>query len=224
MAIQTLRMRTLPQAIVDRLRQEILAGEHAPGAQLRQEAIAATYGVSRIPVREALLQLEAEGLVEIAPHRGAIVTALSPEEVRDVFDLRCLLEPRLLEHSIPRLTEADLAELDGIQRAFGDAIVHEDRGRWGVLNAQLHLAMYARAGLPRSLSIVTGLLQTSERYTRLQLSAAPAWQRAQQEHSELIELCRARKIDAAKSLLVRHIEVVRDDLEALMASGGMEAH
>lgn len=214
---EPLHLRTLPAAIADRLRQEILAGTHEAGAQLRQEAIAAAYGVSRIPVREALLQLEAEGLVDIAPHRGAVVTGLSPEEVRDVFDLRLMLEPRLIEQSIPALEAGDLAELDSIQHAFGQALEANDAGRWGTLNARLHRAMYRRAPLPRTLSIVAGLLQTSERYTRLQLSSRAAWQRARSEHAELIALCRSGAAAAASALLHQHIAAVRRDLEALIA-------
>lgn len=215
---EPLRLRTLPAAIADRLRQDILAGTHEAGAQLRQDAIAAAYGVSRIPVREALLQLEAEGLVEIAPHRGAVVTGLSPEEVRDVFDLRLMLEPRLIEQSIPALEADDLAELDSIQQAFDAALETNDAGRWGTLNARLHMTMYRRAPLPRTLSIVSGLLQTSERYTRLQLSSRTAWQRAQSEHAALVGLCRSRSVAAASALLRQHIAAVRSDLEALIAS------
>jgi DNA-binding GntR family transcriptional regulator len=218
MAPQPLRLRTLPEAIVDRLRQEILSGEHPPGTPLRQEALAAAYGVSRIPLREALRQLEAEGLVEIAPHRGAVVTALSPDEVRDVFELRLMLEPRLLRASIPALSAPDLAELGDIQAAFEDAIARADSARWGALNARLHLAMYRRAPLPRSLAIVTGLLQTSERYTRLQLSTRESWRRAEREHAELVTLCAAGDVEAAVTVLDSHIRTVLLDLERLLAS------
>ncbi len=166
--------RTLSAAIIDRLRQEILRGDHAPESQLRQDALAAAYGVSRIPVREALLQLESEGLVRIEPHRGAVVTPLSRDEVEDVFALRLMLEPRLARSSIPALTEEDLLRLEALDQAFDEAIDKGDAARWGRLNAELHLAMYARANLPRTFSVVANLLQTSERYTRLQLATQEA--------------------------------------------------
>ncbi len=210
--------RTLAGAIVERVRQEILSGEHEPGAQLRQDALAAAYGVSRIPVREALLQLEAEGLVAIEPHRGAVVTPLSPDEINDVFELRLMLEPRLLRSSIPGLTAEDLAQLDAIQGAFAAAIQAGDAGRWGRLNAELHLAMYARARQPRTLGIVASLLQTSERYTRLQLATREAWQRATREHAELIALCRRRETEAAAKAVEAHIATVHADLAGIVAS------
>jgi DNA-binding GntR family transcriptional regulator len=212
-----LKNRTLSAAIGDQIRQDILDGTHSSGTQLRQDMLAAAFGVSRIPVREALFQLEAEGFVQIEPHKGAVVTNLSPAEVEDVFALRILLEPRLLRASIGGLTQGDHARLDSIQASFGVAIKSQNASRWGALNAELHLAMYARAGLPRTLSIVAGLLQTSERYTRIQLATKAAWQRAQNEHAELIALCRIADSEAACSLLVQHIATVRQDLATLLS-------
>lgn len=212
------KSRTLAGAIADQLRQEILSGAHASGAQLRQDVLAAAYGVSRIPVREALLALEAEGLVQIVPHKGAMVTSLSADEVTDVFDLRVTLETRLLRRSVPLLEAEDFTEIDATQTLFADAIARQDRARWGALNARLHLAMYRRAPLPRSLAIVTGLLQTSERYTRLQLASVAAYRRAEREHAELIALCRTGQADAACALLTDHIETVRRDILALLGA------
>jgi DNA-binding GntR family transcriptional regulator len=212
----TIKNKTLSAAISDQLRQQILGGEHASGAQLRQDALATAYGVSRIPVREALFQLEAEGLVQIVPHKGAVVSGLSPEEIDDVFELRQILEPRLLTRSIPALTQADFDALAAIQAAFVSAVAARDPSQWGVLNARLHLTMYGRAQLPRTQNIVAGLLQTSERYTRLQLASPAAWARAQQEHDALIRLCQAGDADAACRLLRTHIGQVHADLLAMI--------
>lgn len=209
--------RTLSSAIVEQLRRAILDGTHAAGTQLRQDALAAAYQVSRIPVREALFQLEAEGLVRIEPHKGAIVAAFSLEEIDDVFDLRVLLEPRLLAQSAPKLTGADfdrIAELDG---AFVDAIARQDVARWGELNAQLHLSLYRHATLPRTLAIVTALLQSSDRYTRVQMNRDAALARAQREHRRLIALVRGGQAAEAAEFLRAHIEAVRQDLHRLLA-------
>jgi DNA-binding GntR family transcriptional regulator len=217
---KTLKHRTLSSAIADRLRQDILGGALLSGQQLRQDALAAAYEVSRIPVREALFQLEAEGLVRIEPHKGAVVTSLSLEEVNDVFDLRVLLEPRLFARSIPALEDGDLQRIDAIQAQFSDAIAVRDTRQWGTLNAELHSALYARAGLPRTASIVVGLLQTSDRYTRVQLSTPSAMKRAEKEHAELIRLSRKRDVEKACALLKRHIETVRKDLLQILTRRG----
>jgi DNA-binding GntR family transcriptional regulator len=211
-----LKHRTISAALVEQLRDAVLSGAYPSGAQLRQDALAASFGVSRIPVREALLQLEAEGLVRIAPHKGAVVTGLSRVEVDDVFELRGILEPRLLRRSAPLLSEEDFARLDALQGTFADAVRRQDAGRWGVLNAELHTALYSRADLPRTMAFVGNLLTASERYTRIQLSSRDAWHRAEAEHAELIELCRAREIEEACALLSRHVAAVHADICAMM--------
>lgn len=207
-----LKHKTLSAAIADQLRQAILDGSHVAGAQLRQDALAETYGVSRIPVREALFQLEAEGLVRIAPHKGAIVSELSLDEINDVFELRAILEPRMLAQSAPLFDTQDFARLDAIQKQFVGAIAAHDVSRWGVLNADFHMALYARAKQPRTQAIVISLLQTSDRYTRVQLSRTEAMGTAEREHGELIALCRAGKIKAACGFLQQHIAAVHADL------------
>ncbi|NNC00972.1 GntR family transcriptional regulator, partial [Corallococcus exiguus] len=117
-ATKTIKHRTIAAAVAEALRQRILDGDFAAGFQLRQDALADEFGVSRIPVREALMQLEAEGLVKIEPHKGAIVSELSTREIEELFELRSLLEPRLLKESAPRLTQDDYARLNGILEEY----------------------------------------------------------------------------------------------------------
>ncbi len=208
--------RTLSAAIVEQLRRAILDGTHAAGSQLRQDALAAHFQVSRIPVREALFQLEAEGLVHIEPHKGAVVAGFALDQIDDVFDLRVLLEPRLLARSAPRLSAADYEEVAGFDAAFAEAIARRDVARWGELNARLHLSLYRHAALPRTQAIVAALLQSSDRYTRVQLSRDAALARAQREHRKLIKLCREGRTAEAGEFLVAHIEAVRRDLHRLL--------
>jgi DNA-binding GntR family transcriptional regulator len=206
----------LSAAIADRLREAILGGGHRAGTQLRQDALAAEFRVSRIPVREALIQLEAEGLVQIEPHKGAVVTGLSMEEVDDVFDLRVSLEGRLLADSIPRLSDADFVRIEAAREAFDLMVATGDIARSGGLNADLHMAFYAGARMPKTAAIVAGLLQTSDRYTRLQLSSTKGLAKAGREHRELAALCRKRNVAAATVLLANHIEAVRVDLAGVL--------
>lgn len=111
--------KTRAQYVADDLRHRILSGEFKGSMQLRQDALADDYGVSRIPVREALLTLESEGLVVFHPHRGAFTTELSVTMIRELFDLRVLLETHLLQYALPNMTpeildsaEATLLEYD----------------------------------------------------------------------------------------------------------------
>lgn len=211
--------RTLSSAITVELREEILSGHHPAGTQLRQDALAKSFGVSRIPVREALFQLEAEGLVRLIPQKGAIVPDLSSAEIEDVFELRAVLEPRLLARALPPRDEAYLAQAEAIHARFVAAADANDVRAWGVLNAEFHMALYAGADLPRTTIIVASLLQTSDRYTRLQLSRPEAMKRAVREHSALLALCRAGDSAPACEFLRDHIRHVGEDLLRVVQRG-----
>ncbi|CAD7035601.1 GntR family transcriptional regulator [Pseudorhizobium endolithicum] len=209
--------RTLSAALLEEIRQDILSGRYKAGTQLRQDALAEAYGVSRIPIREALFQLEAAGLVKIMPQKGAVVSHLSREEIEDVFQLRILLEPRLLLASAPQLTDEDYERLQVKHLNYVEAISANAVNEYGRLNADLHLALYHRANLPRTAQIVTSLLETSDRYTRIQLSNPAAMQRAMTEHADLIQLCRSGRFQDAARFLAEHVAAVQDDLVMTLA-------
>jgi DNA-binding GntR family transcriptional regulator len=171
----------------------------------------------RIPVREALFQLEAEGLVRIHPHRGAMVAPLSPADAAEALELRAALEPRLLALSAPLLTEPDFHRAHGILEDYAAALRDGDTARWGTLNTELHLLLYGRANRPRALGLVGSLLAECDRYTRLQLSTDPAeLERADREHREMVRLCRNGHVSAACALLVDHINHVATALMAFL--------
>ena len=214
--------RTLALAAADELRRRILSGEFPEGLQLKQDALAESFGMSRIPIREALVQLESEGFVKIVPHRGALVAELSPAEISELFELRALLEPRLLRRSAPRLTADDYAALDRIVAEYSAEMSTMNPGRWGELNTTLHERLVSRAEQPRTLAIVAALLQNTDRYTRLQLSlTSSARKRAKDEHAALVRLCRAGDVAAACKLLtahIRHAEAMLVDFIKLRAA------
>jgi DNA-binding GntR family transcriptional regulator len=213
-----LRHKTVSAAVADSIRQRILNGELPPGVQLRQDALAEEFGISRIPVREALLQLEASNLVKIMPHRGAVVSGLSLEEVEDIFQLRCALEPQLLRVSAQRLSAGDLDDLRALSEEYSRALQAGEIHRWGELNSRFHFDLLRHAGRPRALSIVAGLLQDCDRPTRIQLSTPTDIARAEQEHMQILELCAARRVEAAADLMRAHIEHVGTSLIATYRS------
>lgn len=204
--------RTIASSAADELRRRILEGEFPGGFQLRQDALASEFGISRIPIREALVQLESEGLVKIHPHRGAVVSELSIDEVEELFELRAVLEPRLLRRSVPKLTQADFAELDSILSEYSAEMRAEDPSRWGALNTELHMLLYRHADQPRTAAIVSTLLQNTDRYTRIQLAFTDGRVRAEEEHAVLVDLCRKRDIRGACALLKDHIRNVQTSL------------
>ena len=202
-------------AVAESLRQRILTGEFPAGTQLRQDALAEEFGISRIPIREALLQLEATGLIKIMPHRGAVVSGLSVEEVEDIFALRVQLEPELLVLSARHFSEQDFEDLHSLTEEYSAALAAKEIRRWGELNQRFHLDLLRHAERPRSLSIIAGLLQDCDRPTRLQLSASGDVARADREHREILALCEAGQIDAAADHLRSHIAYAAQSLIAI---------
>lgn len=197
--------KTLAAATVDALTERILSGAYPEGEPLRQDAIAAELGVSRIPVREALRQLEAAGLVTVSPHRGAVVSSRSTAEIDELFALRALVEAELMRRSVPDLSPEDLARADDILTAYTAAFRRRDIAAWGELNWRFHSTLYAGAGRPLTLGIAEHLHRQTDRYARMQLALTHGESRAGDEHRAILRAARRRKADRAAELLVAHI-------------------
>jgi DNA-binding GntR family transcriptional regulator len=208
---------SLTSAVADKLREQIIRGEIAEGAQLRQDAIASRYQVSRIPVREALRQLEAEGLITILPNRGAIVPVLSPDDIEEIFTIRALLEPEVLKSSIPNLMQADFDEAEAVLRRFeSDLLKQQHRETWGRMNWQFHSILYSRSGRSHFMGIIRNVNSNAERYTRLQLYLTHGIKRANEEHREILEHSRRREVTDACNVLRRHIRYAGQSLKEVL--------
>lgn len=200
-----LKRQTMTEGLTDLLRKAILSGEIPEGTQLRQDAIARHYDVSRIPVREALRQLEAEGLIVSHAHRSSIVASLSLGDIEEIFEIRSVLEPHLLMLSLPNLTAADFAAADAVLNDYDAALNAGDVARWGDLNWQFHGILCGAANRPQTWAVVNGLQRKIDRYTRMQLHYTDGVVKAQTEHRALLNLCRDGKVDEAAGMLQRHI-------------------
>lgn len=200
-----LRRQTLTGMTTDAIRERILRGHYPEGEPLRQDAIGIELGVSRIPVREALRQLEAEGLVTFSPHRGAVVSSLSLKEIRELFELRADIEGDLIQRAVPRMVKEDHVRAAEILDAYELALSSGEVLAWGALNWQFHSTLYAPADRGLTMSMVNKLHQHSDRYLRMQLALTHGETRARQEHRAIAAA--ARKGDATKAsrLLRDHI-------------------
>lgn len=212
---------TLTSAVADRLRDKILRGELRSGEQLRQHAIAEEFAVSRIPLREAFRQLEAEGLIEIQDHRGAVVTTLSPSEIEELFEIRAVLESLTLRRAVPHLTDAHLAQAEKALAAYERALNDEaDFDVWGDLHWRFHSILYAAAKRTRSLALIQTVNNNADRYIRLHiLFSRDAHRNAKDEHQAILELCRQRNAAAASQLLEEHITKAGRELKEFMKQG-----
>lgn len=193
---------TISIQVAQELRRRILAGHYPQGIKLQQEQIAAELGVSRSPVREALGQLEAEGLVVLTPQKGAQVSPISRDEIAELFELRLLVEPHLIALAIPQMTEADLNKATAIISEMADVSLDG----WGDANWRLHETLYAPAGRPGMVKLLRRTHETIGRYIRMQVMATNGRADAHREHKLILDACRKRDVGTAVGLLREHIE------------------
>ena len=213
------RSATTPDLIADTLRDEILRGAIPPGQPLRQEDLASRFGVSRLPVRDALVRLESLGLVEVFPNRGAYVIALSADEVREVFDMRILLEGDIIERAVPRMTPDDWRRIDA---ARADAAHHANRPEWTESDWHLHRALYEPAARPRQLAMIETLRGTVARYWTADTALPIRRTELLADHDAIVEACRARASVAARRRLEEHLRRASELVLAQLHESSLE--
>jgi len=197
---------SLAAAVVERIREQILRGELREGEQLRQDAIAAEFQISRIPVREALSHLAAEGLITIVANRGAVVSALSPEEIAELFETRAVLECYMLRQAIPNLSDEDFRRAEDVLRQFEQSLEKDSETKsWGEWNWQFHSTLYAPAARPVMLGLLKTVNHNCDRYTRLHLVFTRNLHLAGKAHRKLLAACRTRDPEIAAEALWNHI-------------------
>ena len=208
------RATTTPDLIADTLRDEILHGAFAPGQPLRQEELAERFGVSRLPVRDALLRLEAQGLVNVLPNRGAFVVSLTPDEVREIYEMRILLEGDILERAVPRMTADDWRRIDA---AHAESVRSANGPEWVEGDWAFHRALYEPAGRPRQLATIEQLRGTVARYWTVRDTLPSRSAEWLADHDAIVEACRARSSVAARRRLGDHLRRVMEFVLARLA-------
>lgn len=202
--------------ILRELRDEILDGRLRPGERIHQQAVGARFGTSRLPVREALRQLQHEGLVVVSPNAGARVARLDADEFDEVYLLRQRLEPLAVERSAPNLTDEQLAslqhEVDTIE-AFGEIDARETE--WLAQDRAFHLGTFAAASSPRLLAIIQSLWNVAAPYRRAYLGLQPEIVALTLvEHRLLLDALQRRDGEDAARVLELHIRRTRLGLAA----------
>lgn len=197
---------TASETIRTALRTAILEDVLEPGQPLPQSELATGFGVSIIPVREALKHLEAEGLVAFLPNRGATVVGLEEADVLEYSQIRALLEEQAAGFAVQNMSRVDLARIEDAYEAF----VEGTRGsngavKSGALNRAFHNAIYAAANKPRLLAMIDDLHIRLDRYIRGHLRIEGRKDTTDSEHLAILEACRAKNADLAASLTRTHI-------------------
>jgi len=188
--------------IATALRAAILSGEIAAGKPLRQDAIAEKFGVSHIPVREALRHLAAQGLVTIRPNRGATVSRLSANEAKELLEIRCVLETQAVRWALPR---ADVAIIDRAEAALAESERTKDVVRWMDINWRFHSTLYEHADRPRLLAMIESLNAQIDRFIRVLITGSDYRKQAQEEHRAILAAYKVRNAAAVSELLEQHM-------------------
>jgi DNA-binding GntR family transcriptional regulator len=194
---------TAQAAVAERLRRSILSGRLPPGSRLLQAAVAEETRTSTTPVREAMRELAAEGLLDLDPHRGVVVHECKVRELEELYRLRMLLEPVAVEATVERITAGELVEAERILSAMEQ---ENDVAEWVILNATFHSLLSDASRLPILTSILRRLRNLSTLYVAASLH--PHSNRAKssnQEHRAILEACRARDADRMKKMELAHL-------------------
>lgn len=207
----SLVIRTLSDQLVDLVRNRILSGVVSNDQAIRQDALAAELGVSKIPLREALARLEEEGLIRSQANRGFFVAPLSTSEAKEVYELRVMLEPEATAIAAQLATEADHAHA---QETFDtlNSVTNERGEGVGAFNRAFHRALFRPCGRPITVNILERLQVLSERYVRKHLEPLGRDERANGEHRELLQAWLSRDVARVTDLVHAHIAKTIEDL------------
>ncbi|MGG7651760.1 MULTISPECIES: GntR family transcriptional regulator [unclassified Pseudomonas] len=188
--------------IEETLRSAILDGRIPCGTALRQQDLADLFGVSRMPVREALRQLEAQALLNVIAHKGAVVAPLVQGDAVETYALRILLESEALRLSIPLLVDEDLEQA---ARYIDELETENNYTEIGRLNRLFHMALYCKAPNQRLLRLVEDGLNEEERFLRFNLEAMGLGKISQEDHRALLRAVEDRDVERAVKLLEQHL-------------------
>ncbi len=200
-------------ALAEALRAEIADGRLTPGAALRQDELAARFGTSRIPIREALRTLQAEGLVTYSPNRGAVVAVVSAREIQEMLEVRIALECHAIQLAVPLTAGSDIDRMRRILEAYD---VAPDPSAWSTMNWQFHWALYAPSDCRRLLEAIEQNWKRFSSAARVQISTLAGRERPQREHHQLLELVENGDAGGAAALLAAHIRDTQRSIRAKM--------
>ncbi len=205
-------VQTLADRIFAIVRERIIAGAIPPDRPIRQDALAAELGVSKIPLREAMARLEQEGLLHGVANRGYMIGALSVEQAEDIYGLRLKIEPMAAASAALVADDEDRAKLVAAFEALDQAAA-SDLARVAICNRQFHMAMVRPVRRPLTIQLVRQLAVLAERYVVAHLQPAGRDARAHLEHREQLEAFMARDAERLQGLLDAHIRSTLIDLK-----------
>jgi DNA-binding GntR family transcriptional regulator len=211
---------TAQEAVLAELRRLITAGQLRPGQQIVQDALAVQFGVSRVPLREALKILEGEGQVTYVAHRGYFVTELSLSDLIEVYRIREILEAEAVSIAVPQMTAEDIHRLEEAELDVRAAADIADVVAMTSANRRMHFAILDACALPRLVWLIRLLWDATEVYRSVYYNEAPNREMVDAEHRALVAAVKAGDAAAALVVLTEHREHAIEALRPVLEQAG----
>jgi DNA-binding GntR family transcriptional regulator len=212
--------RTAQAAVVDRLRKEIVSGALAPGERLLQADLAKRMQTSTTPVREAMRELAAEGLLSVDPHRGVMVHQPTPEEMLEVYEILSVLEPMSITKTVERITDEEIDEAAALLDSLDDG---GDVGDWIDGNRRFHHLLAEASRSPNLTAVMSMLRNRATIFLALSLRSSPEVVRGgAEDHRALLDAIRRRDAAAARKVVERH-HGITVELSSQVLDGSVES-
>lgn len=220
-AYDELDYRNLSDAVFIKLKEEILNATLNPGQRLQQVELSKKYGISRAPIRDALLKLEAEGFVTVT-RKGAVVSSIDADEVQEIYEIRGVLEDLAARKAIPAISDEDLIALTDLVEKMEQASRQGDLSSWLQFNFKFHTDSYKHCNSPNLLKMIIGLWNSTHHYRRAYLRLPGRIERAEKTHRAMLAALAARDTELYRRLIKEHMsEIVREMRELALTRSSM---
>ncbi len=212
MAISQLKIKTdlsatklMSEEIADIIRENIVSGNVNPGEKVNEYQVAKLLNISRPPIREAFRLLAAEGLITLVPRKGAFVSKFSIEEVKEIYEMKSMMESFAVRLAIPTVGKRKVSTLDSINNSMEEKIKQNNFKAILKLNIEFHRKMIKMSKNKKLIRFYESIVLSIRRYQRVGLSAPTSWEISLQEHKNIVEAIRSENIELAEKLCREHI-------------------
>jgi len=211
MAISQLKIKTdlsatklMSEEIADIIRENIISGNINPGEKVNEYQVAKLLNISRPPIREAFRLLAAEGLITLVPRKGAFVSKLSFREVKEIYEMKSMMESFAVRLAIPIIDEKEVSKLDSILKLMEEMIKKNNFKKIQSLNIEFHRKIIEMSKNKKLIYFYESIIMPIRKYQRLGLSAPSSWKTSFKEHRDIVEAIRSRNIELAERLTREH--------------------
>jgi DNA-binding GntR family transcriptional regulator len=198
--------KTLREKIVEVLRETIIRQKISPGERITELEIAERFGISRTPIREAFRQLESEGFLTIIPRKGAVVSDIKEQDIRDFYEIKGVLEGYAARQAVKRMTDKDIVRLEQLNQEIRDCAARQDVAGMTQAHNAFHNLILEGCGNRKIQQVVSGLVRQFLRF-RFYVASLVHVDAILQEHSEIVAAIKARDADRAEACMVKNAQL-----------------